>query len=237
MAETEGKNPFNVWWAAAAGFLVLVVVGAVVLGFQLGRSGGGDDTTTAETAPPESPEPDAGNNETEVAGGGDRACGALSEDDDYPTEAPPTEWETYGSSTFTVPVSEEYGPLKRDGEVWECYARSPKGAVYAGLGLGAAFTAGGQYEAAVDTPQAEAAFEQEQQTSQSSYPAWSAFSIEEYSDTNARIAYYGEQGAAAGVFTVSVSWDESADDWRLDLTRPISFDEHATPDSFVQWER
>ena len=35
----------------------------------------------------------------------------------------------------TLPVSEEYGPLVRDEGVWNCYAHSPTGAVYAGLGL------------------------------------------------------------------------------------------------------
>ena len=72
---------------------------------------------------------------------------------------------------------------------------------------------------------------------QTSFPAWSAFNIEEYSDTDARVAYYAEQGSDGGVFTVSVKWEEEANDWRLDLTRPVSFDEHASPDSFVQWER
>lgn len=241
MAETESKSPFNIWWVAAAGFLVLVVVGAVVLGFQLGRSDDGEPTA-AETTPTEAPmagggETEAAGGETEAAGGQDRECGALSDDQDYPTEAPPTEWETYGSSSMTVPVSDEYGPLKRDGALWECYAHSPTGAVYAGLGLIASFSIGGEYDAAIDSPQAESALEEQAAEAGVSFPSFSGFRIDEYSDEAARITYYGEQGEYTVGISFSVKWDVQADDWRLDWSRPDGFEENPSSDQFVMWER
>lgn len=238
MAETEGKSPFNVWWVAAGGFLVLVIVGAVVLGFQLGRSGG-DETATAETAPAEAPgtQPGAGAGETEATGGQDRECGTLSDNQDYPTEAPPTEWETYASSSMTVPVSDEYGPVKRDGALWECYAHSPTGAVYAGLGLIASFSIGGEYEAAIDSPQAEAALEDQAAEAGASFPSFSGYRIDEYSDEAARITYYGQQDEYTVGIAFSLKWDEEADDWRLDWSRPDGFEESPSADQFVMWER
>src|SRR5690625_252588 len=118
MAETE-KSPFNKWWFAAAGFMVLVLLAAVFIGIQIGSSNGDDVQSEASaTAPaPEEGQPDQGEDPAPAEGGEDRECGALSENQDYPTEAPPTEWEVYGSTSLTVPVSDEYGPLKRDGEL------------------------------------------------------------------------------------------------------------------------
>lgn len=235
MAETESKSPFNVWWFGAGAFVILVLIGGVLLGFQLGSSNDGEPAAAESTPAEEVPGP--ATEETQASDTEARECGSLSDNQDYPTEAPPTEWETYGSSPLTVPVSEEYGPLVRDEGVWNCYAHSPTGAVYAGVGLLASFTAGDEYDAAVDTPQAEAAFEDEQQTSQTSYPAWSGFAVDEYSDDAARVSFYGEQGDSAGAFSASLLWDEELQDWRLDLTRPVEFDETADPDQFVTWER
>lgn len=235
MAETDSRNPFNFWWAAAAGFLVLVVVGAVVLGFQLGKAGD-EEAPVAETSPAEEPtRPSA--SESEAPRGEARECGTLSADQDYPTEAPPTEWETYGSSSMTVPVSEEYGPVKRDDALWECYAHSPTGAVYAGLGLIASFSIGGEYEAAIDSPEAESALTNEAAEAGASFPSFSGFRIDEYTDDAARITYLGQQDEYTVGIAFSVKWDSQADDWRLDWSRPDGFEENPSPDQFVMWER
>lgn len=235
MAETESKTPFNVWWFGAGAFVLLVLLGGVFLGFRLGSSGDGEpaaaDSTPAEDVPGPSTE------ETQAADTDARECGSLSADQDYPTEAPPTEWETYGSSSMTVPVSEEYGPINRDGNLWGCYAHSPTGAVYAGLGLIASFSIGGEYAAAVDTAQAESAFEDQSAAAGASFPSFSGFRIDEYSDDAARITYYGDQGEHSAGISFSLKWDEQADDWRLDWTRPDGFEENPDPEQFVMWKR
>ncbi|MGO1755781.1 MAG: hypothetical protein ACTHZ6_15725 [Brevibacterium aurantiacum] len=238
MAETESKSPFNVWWFGAGAFVILVLIGGVLLGFQLGSSDDGEPAaaeTPAEEAAPEQSAPAV--EDTPAADDEARECGSLSTDQDYPTEAPPTEWETYASSSMTVPISEEYGPVNRDGNLWGCYAHSPTGAVYAGLGLIASFSIGGEYDAAVDTAQAESAFEDQSAAAGASFPSFSGFRIDEYSDDAARITYYGDQGEHSAGISFSLKWDEQADDWRLDWTRPDGFEENPDPEQFVMWER
>lgn len=239
MAETESKSPFNVWWFGAGAFVILVLIGGVLLGFQLGSSDDGEpvaaESTPAEEAAPE--QPDSAVEDPQAADDEARECGSLATDQDYPTEAPPTEWATYGSSSMTVPVSEEYGPVNRDSNLWGCYAHSPTGAVYAGLGLIASFSIGGEYDAAVDTAQAESAFEDQSAESGASFPSFSGFRIDEYSDDAARITYYGDQGEHSAGISFSLKWDEQADDWRLDWTRPDGFEENPDPEQFVMWER
>lgn len=231
--DEESKSPFNVWWYAAAGFLVLVLVAAVMLGMRIGRGSGEDEPEAQPTVQ----EPSAGSPEGPAAEEDQRACGELSMNQDYPQEAPEAEWVTYGSSSLTVPVSQEYGPLDRDGDLWGCYAHSPTGAVYAGLGLIASFSVGGQYEAAIDTPQAEAAFENEQGAGTESFPAFSGFRIDEYTDDSARISYYGKQSPHVAAVSFSLLWDDEAQDWRLDWTRPDGFEENPDESGFVMWER
>lgn len=226
------KNNFNAVWIAAAGFVVLVLIGAVMLGIRIGR--GGTSSATEETPP--ATEPAAVPTE-EMAQPQERDCGTLSNDQSYPTSSPRMQWETYGESAATIPVSAEFGPAQRDGTLWECYSHSPTGAVFAGVALLASFSVGGEYGAAVDSPQAEAAFEEDQQkAAQSSFPTWRGFRIDEYADDSARVSYLAEDAGTEGVMTLSLRWDAGDDDWRLDMTRPLEYAEATGTDEFVTWE-
>lgn len=239
MASSENRSPFNMWWFAAAGFVVLILVAAVILGIRIGatRSSGAAD----ETQSTQSVETEAASEREESEGAaevGTRECSAqLSDNQDYLTEAPPTEWELYGSSSFSIPVSEEFGPAKRDGDLWGCFAHSPGGAVYAGLPLLASFSVGGVYEAAVDSPAAQSALEDEAADAGATFPTFSGFRIDEYSESSARITYYGTTDGHVVGMTFSLLWDETADDWRLDWSRPDGFEENPDASGFVMWER
>ena len=106
MAETESKSPFNVWWFGAGAFVILVLIGGVLLGFQLGSSNDGEPAA-AESPAEEVPGP--ATDETQASDTEARECGSLSDSQDYPTEAPPTEWETYGSSPRRCPSRKSTG--------------------------------------------------------------------------------------------------------------------------------
>lgn len=57
-------------------------------------------------------------------------CKADSSDQEVPSEAPQTDaWPAVNGTG--VPVSNTFGPINREGDVWSCFAHSPKGALFA----------------------------------------------------------------------------------------------------------
>lgn len=144
MAREPFSSQFNVWWVLSAALIALVLVGGVVVGIVVGR-GQSNDNDAAEQSP-------AGET-TMATNSGNGPCSVPANDQDYPIDAPETKWELY-ENVVTVPTSPTYGPMKREGAFWQCYARSPKGALFAAYNLSQAFTVGGVYDAAVDSPAA-----------------------------------------------------------------------------------
>ncbi|WP_445395092.1 hypothetical protein ACSMX9_17875 [Streptomyces sp. LE64] len=119
----EWEQPF--WqqrgWIVSAGFLLaLALLAGVVL---LAR---GDGEPAAASAPaPSAPA-------TAAASGDGRPAGCRTDDGEQrkPERSPKDlYWKANGSNL--VPVSKGSGPLKFDGSVWYCFARTPTGAVFA----------------------------------------------------------------------------------------------------------
>lgn len=229
MSRKEQTSPFNMWWWAAAGFIVVVLIAALGLVF-LTKSGNNNSTPESEQQAPvegaSNPPAQTKNNE----------CQGLSDDQSYPTSAPETKWEAYDNSSFTVPVSEEFGPLEHDGKMPKCFAHSPTGAVFAGINLSAAFSIGGEYDAAVDSPDAKEQFEEQSEAEGTgSFGAATGFRVDSYTGDTATVSYYATEGNINASLTFQLTWDDKAGDWRLDLTTPHQFEQDPPASDFVTW--
>lgn len=221
------RSPFTLWWAAAGIFLILVLAGGAFIGFQLGRSGG-----EPETAPTQPPQTNSNGGAAQPAGG----CDVPADNQDYPTSAPETQWELY-QDRFTMPVSPEFGPTIKDGDFWRCYAHSPTGAVFAGIGLSGMFSVGLVYEAAEDSAGAQQAFETEQNAGGGNQLAdVTGFRVDSYSEDAATVTYSAAAGEAEGTMEISLVWDETASDWRLDYSAgEMAFSQDFEESQFTPW--
>lgn len=162
-------------------------------------------------------------------------CAGLSDDQASPTAAPKTRWESYGDSPFTLPTSDEFGPLHHDGAMPRCFAHSPTGAAYAAANLAAAFTIGKEIEAAVDSPEAKKQLEVEKlQGENGIFKQPEGFRIESYTEANAEVALYAAKDAAALIY--QLVWDDNAGDWRLDMTAPPQYDPDPQASDFIMWK-
>ncbi|MEI5523932.1 hypothetical protein WB401_18880 [Streptomyces brasiliscabiei] len=130
----EWEQPF--WqqrgWILSAGFLVVLLVLAVLFAVTgSGSEGTAGSSGVPEAAPTSSADEgsdsgaDRGTSDTRPAG-----CRTDDRDQAKPTEAPRDfRWKANG--TGLVPVSKAAGPLTYDGPVWSCFAHTPLGAVMA----------------------------------------------------------------------------------------------------------
>lgn len=113
--------------AVAGAVVLLLIITAAVLAF--GRDQADDDatpaptsTTTAALAPTTTEEEGA-------------TCDQVApSSSDLPT-APPTDLEFEVVNRGIVPVSDTYGPADRTSSVWDCFSRSPLGAVMAAVSI------------------------------------------------------------------------------------------------------
>lgn len=226
MSRKEQTSAFNMWWWAAAGFIVIVLIAA--LGMVFFTKSGNNNTESQQQSPTEATsDPPA---ETK-----DGQCEGLSSDQSYPTTAPETKWEAYDNSALTVPISKEFGPLEHGGKMPKCFAHSPAGAVYAAPNLMAAFTPGFQKEAAVDSPEVEKLLQEQKEAEGGNPGTIRGFRVDSYTDSEAEISLYIEQGDVHASLTTSLLWDEQENDWRLDLRDGNPAFEQTTADDFVMW--
>lgn len=207
MAKEPFSSEFNVWWVLSAILVVLVLVGGIFIGVVVGR-GQGDADQTADPAP---------SSDQTATVNSDGACDVPSGDQDYPVEAPETQWEAY-TNGITVPTSENYGPTKRDGNFWQCYSHSPKGALFAAFNLSQAFLNGGVYAASVDSPEAKQFFDQESSIAaeDKTLVELAGFQIVSYEPSRASVDLLLRGSDANAKLVVDLIWDEEADDWRWD---------------------
>lgn len=221
------STKFNVWWVLCAALIAVVLVGAVAIGFFAGRN---QDSKAEE----QQPAPTSAGGAPSAAAGG--ACGVPADDQDYPTEAPETNWELY-KNVASVPTSQTYGPTKKDGAFWKCFARSPKGALFASFNLSQAFVTGKVYEAAVDTPGAKDIYDENSAVADSEGAAVevAGFQIESYTETDATIVLLLKVNGQLGQSPMNLVWDESADDWRWDVENTSPPEPVENDDGFTSW--
>jgi hypothetical protein len=134
----------------------VLAAGALALA---GCTGGGDDPSPSPSAGSSAPS-DGGGTSYATEGPGEKQsateeCTADDSDQEVPVEAPAADaWPEVNG--VGVPVSDTYGPVNRDGEVWTCFSHSPTGALFAAAYLQAGLsTAAVREEYITDDPDLE----------------------------------------------------------------------------------
>lgn len=223
----EKENAMGTTWLVAGGFLLLVVVaiGAVIL-FPADDDNepatpeattGTDETTEAADDPlPTSGTPETTENEEDNQAV--EPCDLDAANSDFPATVPEFRWEDHPNGV-TLPVSDEHGPVVRDGDFWRCTSQTPTGAAFAGINLYSAFDAGVQ-EAAKDSPRARDLFEQNQELNQEANGVVRGFQITSSSETAVTIDYWMEPPNEETPLSLPLFlvWDEEVNDWRLDFS-------------------
>lgn len=192
----------------------MLAVGLLALA---GCTGGGGDPAPAPSAEESAPSDGGAGTSYATEGPGEdepseaAECKADDSDQDVPTEAPTADaWPDYHGTG--VPVSDTYGPINRDGEVWSCFSHSPTGALFAAAYLRPAVASSEVREAYVsDDPQSsEGDFEHPRMQLR-------GYKITGYDDSSVSVelvyegATNGESGLVA--FPVTLYWEE--DQWAL----------------------
>lgn len=228
MAREPFSPQFNVWWALSAALVALVLVGGIAIGLFIGRDRN-DDAQSEDVAPAQS----AG---TTAPSPGNGECAVAADDQNYPVEAPDTEWKLY-ANVASVPTSTKYGPLKTDGDFWRCYAHSPTGALFASFNLSQAFVTGKVYEAAVDTPAARDIFDENSAVAETEGASVevAGFQIESYTESEATIVLLLNVNGQLGSSPMSLIWDSAADDWRWDVENTPPPEPVENADGFTPW--
>lgn len=225
----EEKDPLGSSWKVAGGVLALIVVAVVAVLFLTSPSQKEGDGTSSL-----SPAPQAGQTSPpDVLAGG---CPSLSTDKAFPVKAPATKWLRHPVGMI-LPTSEVFGPAIHNDKFWRCYSRTPSGALMAGLGLGFSFTPGLQKDAAADSAVRDKYFAEEAAAKKPE--KWST--IEGYriimaTDDAAVVEYYATVDQAEATIRINLLWDNSANDWRLDLVAgPPEISETIDRTVFTRW--
>ena len=248
----EWEQPF--WqqrgWILSAGFLVVLLVLAVL--FAVTGNGGGGATGSSGDPDPAPTSTPSGSDSGEGKGTSDaRPAGCRTDDGDQakPTEAPRDfHWKANG--TGLVPVSKAAGPLKYDGPVWSCFAHTPMGAVMAVHSITDHLSYDGWREvvdrqvvpgagrdALIATRSEEA---DKSTTGTPDAGGYAGFTVLSYDETQATVMVLvrGMGDGGYGSASVNVRWRDG--DWKLspdpDGTVYSGVSQVSGTDGFVTWE-
>ncbi|HSX98925.1 MAG TPA: hypothetical protein VLG91_16275 [Streptomyces sp.] len=247
----EWEQPF--WqqrgWILSAGFLVVLLVLAVLFAVT-GDGGEGPDGATGD------PRPAPTSTSDDKSGSGDdgsdaRPAGCRTDDRDQakPTEAPRDfHWKANG--TGLVPVSKAAGPLKYDGPVWSCFAHTPLGAVMAAHSITDHLSYDGwrkvvnkQVVPGAGRDALIASRSQEADKSTTGSPdagGYAGFTVLSYDETRATVMVLvrGMGDGGFGSASVTMRWQDG--DWKLspdpDGTVYSGVSQVSGTDGFVTWE-
>lgn len=189
----------------------VLAVGALALA---GCTGGGDEPSPSPSAG--SAPSDGGGTSYATEGPGEaptgsEECTADDSDQQVPVEAPTADaWPDYHGTG--VPVSDTYGPINRDGDVWSCFSHSPTGALFAAAYLRPAVASSEVREAYVsDDPQtSEGDFDHPRMQLR-------GYKITAYDESSVslELVYEGAAGGESGLvaFPVTLHWEDNQ--WAL----------------------
>lgn len=215
----------------------LLAVGVLALA---GCSGGGDDPSPSPSQEASAPSDGGGAGSTYPTSGtgekdDDKASDCKVDDGDQsiPKKAPKADaWPDYHGTG--IPVSDEYGPTKREGDVWSCYSHSPTGALFAAAYLRPATAASAVREEYVsDDPQtSEGDFD---------YPRMKlrGYSIDGYDDdkVSVELVYEGSADGESGLvaFPITLYWEDGQ--WMMHSADVSSADTHTVTGltGYTQW--
>jgi hypothetical protein len=214
MAESDPLgSSWKLWGGILAFIAAVVVLGLIFVPRSIPAPEAAPTTAPAPSVPVESSQATASPSQPPS---GD--CPALSTDNSFPNDAPQTDWKRHPEGML-LPVSTEHGPAKQDGEFWRCFSQTPSGAVMAGITLMLDFSASGVKEAAADSPQRQPLLDEWQSASKpAEYPLISGFRVMNSTAKNASVEYVAPVDSQYAYTRIDVVWDESAHDWRLDLS-------------------
>lgn len=244
MARTDKQDGGKSWIFWGAGLLVIILV--VIVGLLTIPSGSTDTEEPDEGLNAEGPDPSAEPIEpeeepTETDGEAPSQCEDMDADSAFPTEAPDFEWQDFdGAQNFSVPVSDEHGPAVQEDGFWRCFSQTPSGAAIAAPILFADFVAGDTYEAAVDSPGAQAAYPAGDPEASEAFDGLlvRGFRISDSSDSEATVQLWVSVPDVSGdaMFEFILVWDDEANDWRLDLASgepPVEVIENTS--DYTEW--
>lgn len=220
----------------------LAGLATAVLTLGLAACTGNDEPPTPPTVEPAPVEEGSDNGgdeqpteDTSAAG----ACTLPEGDQALPPEAPEVdEWTNIRG--MGIPISEEYGPQHREGDLYSCYAHSPTGALFASVYV---YAASGYVEGFADTwikdgeiPGAEESEGQDQEVEAIStlqgYRFVAADNEQVTLDLALEIAV--PDGTSLQSFRVVLKWEE--DRWYLDPQMvPLKFSTLSSMDGYTPW--
>lgn len=243
MARTDKQDGGKSWIFWGAGLLVVILV--VVVGLLTIPTGDNEAEEPDEGLVAEGPDPSSDPVEpeeepAETEAGDVSQCEDTDADSGFPTEAPEFVWEDYdGVEDFALPVSDEHGPAVQEDGFWRCFSQTPTGAALAAPHLFLSFVAGGHYEAAVDSPGAEAAFPEDPELERERTNGLvRGFRIVDSSEEEATIESWvaTPDGSVDLVQQFRLIWDDEAHDWRLDLAGGLpEYQELTNTSDHTEW--
>lgn len=234
MTDTSAtSSPFNMWWGIAAGALLIVLIVGVLL--ITGVLGGGPDpaptTPSATTAPTENPPP-AGATACEVPGG----------NDSIPTSGPDAEWAT--NIYFLYPTSDTFGPVENpSSSLWGCFQKSPAGALFAAANVASLLSTVDYEAAAAEAVVPNAALESwlaaQEGVSREQTPGRVAqiagFQFSSVTPDAVTVSLGLRQEDVAGSMTMTMVWDDTSENWKLDLAQSDLEPVAANVDIYTAW--
>lgn len=237
----ENKNGLGAGWLMAGGFLLLAVIAALaVILFPSGDEEEADTTATTEenTAAEDELPPAAEDSEPHGDDSEIEPCDLDEADSDFPASAPEFSWEDHPIGVV-LPVSEEHGPIVRDGEFWRCTSQTPAGAAFAGASLFVAY-GNGDEAAVVDSPRARALLDEGDPFGVGDPDViFRGFQITSSSDEAATVDYWVESDTDDSLVAsvdLALVWDEEVNDWRLDLADgALTFTALEDTSSYTEW--
>ncbi|UQX02508.1 hypothetical protein [Streptomyces sp. RerS4] len=247
----EWDKPFWLqrgWQISAAFLLAMVLIGGYValIGDDDTENNAGTPQSPAKTSAPAnapSSPPASGTTEGRPAG-----CSTDDRDQAVPSQSPADlKWKVY--QTDLLPVSPSAGPLKFDGAVWSCYARTPLGATLAMQAISAKM-GGADWKTVSEKQMAKGpgrdqfvAARAKEATSQrtgapGSRGSYVGFRVLTFSKDQATgMILMRLADGTYGVATMSTVWEDG--DWKLRPTLDGSVTEGLTavggPDGFILW--
>lgn len=243
MARTDKQDGGKSWIFWGAGLLVVILV--VIVGLLTIPTGSNEAEEPDEGLVAEGPDPSADTVEpeeepAETEAGDVSQCEDLDADSAFPTEAPDFAWEDYeGLENFALPVSDEHGPAVQEDGFWRCFSQTPAGAAFAAPSLWLSFGLGGHYEAAVDSPGAEAALPDDLEAERDAANGLvRGFRIVDSSDEEATVQVWiaPPDGSVDLYQEFRLTWNDDANDWKLDLAGGMGeFEELTNTADFTEW--